>query len=129
MWAEAVFRSQGRNNTDMEPAQILTSDTLGSNQPLTPPEPLTSWPKAAHSAQQIRRFLKVALPSIPVAAFSVSFLYAYIVQASADLAENRPINEARPFLGALLVAGIVSMLCIFIYHGVLKIIDEASEHP
>jgi hypothetical protein len=42
------------------------------------------------------------------------------------MAANRPVNEVRPFLGALLVALAVSLLCVFIYHGVLKIIDETK---
>lgn len=108
----------------MDPVQILTSEQLGNDPALITSEALTYWSTAADAReQQVRRFLKVMLPSIPVVAFSVDFLYAYIAQASADLAEHRPINEARPLLGALLVAVVVSILCVFIYHGILKIID------
>jgi hypothetical protein len=113
----------------MEPVQIITAETLVTNQVMTPPEPLTSWPNAAESStQHIRRFLKFMLPSIPVLAFSVDFLYGYIVEASADLAQHRPINEALPFLGALLVALVTSALCIFIYNGVLKLLEEKPQH-
>lgn len=111
----------------MDPVQILTSEQLGSDQVFATAEPLAYWPTPAGAREhQVRRFLKVMLPSIPVVAFSVDFLYAYIAQASADMAEHHPINEARPFLGALLVAVVVSLLCVFIYHGVLKIITETK---
>lgn len=112
----------------MEQAQILTSDTLVTNQPLTQPEPLTSWPTAAqNSVKQVRRFLMMLLPSIPVVAFSVDFLYTYITQARFALAEHQPIDEAQPFLSALLVAAVVSLLCIFIYQGVLRILSETQQ--
>ena len=112
----------------MEQAQILTSDSLATNQPLTPPEPLTSWPTAPRtSITQVRRFLMVLLPSIPVVAFSVDFLYTYIAQARFALAEHQPIDEAQPFVSALLVAAVVSLLCIFIYQGVLRILRQAQQ--
>lgn len=112
----------------MEQAQILTSDTLVTNQPLIPPEPLTSWPTATqNSVKQVRRFLMMLLPSIPVVAFSVDFLYTYITQARFALAEHQPIDESQPFLSALLVAAVVSLLCIFIYQGVLRILSEAQQ--
>lgn len=109
----------------MDPIQVLTSEQATSDQALVPVEPLLSWSTpGATREQQVRRFLKILLPSIPVVAFSVDFLYAYIAQASADLAANRPIDGARPFFGALLVALMMSLLCIFIYHSVLKILEE-----
>jgi len=109
----------------MDPIQLLTSEQVSSEQALTPAEPLAYWARPAHTReQQIRRFLKIMLPSIPVVAFSVDFLYTYITQASLDIAANQPIDGSRPFLGALLMALVVSLLCIFIYNGVLKIFDE-----
>ena len=110
----------------MDQVNIFTPEQLGSDQALTSPEPLAYWSTPASTREQVRRFLKVLLPSLPVVAFSVDFLYTHIVQASADMAAHRPINDARPFLGALLVALVVSALCVFIYHGVLKIIDETK---
>jgi len=110
----------------MDPIQVLTSEQISSDQALAPVEPLLSWSTPGTTREhQARRFLKILLPSIPVVAFSVDFLYAYIAQASADLAENRPIDGARPFFGAMLVALVMSVLCIFIYHGVLKILEES----
>ncbi|HEY7350574.1 MAG TPA: hypothetical protein VH599_19855 [Ktedonobacterales bacterium] len=109
----------------MDPIHILTSEQASSDQTLAASEPLLYWSKPdATREQHARRFLKVLLPSIPLIAFSVDFLYAYIAQASADLAANRPINAERPFFGALLLALVMSLLCIFIYHGVLKIFAE-----
>ncbi len=109
----------------MDPIQILTSEQASSDQTLGPSEPLLYWSTPAVTREhQIKRFLKVLLPSIPLIAFSVDFLYAYIAQASADLAANRPIAAERPFFGALLLALVMSLLCIFIYHGVLKILEE-----
>ncbi len=109
----------------MDPTQTLTSEQTASDQTLTSSEPLFYWsiPDGARG-HQARRFLKVLLPSIPVAAFSIDFLYAYITQASADLANNRPIDATHPFYGALLLALVLSLMCIFIYHGVLKILEE-----
>jgi hypothetical protein len=110
----------------MEPIHILTPEQASTDQALTSPEPLAYWHTPVSSKeQQVGRFLKVLLPAIPVIAFSIDFLYGYIMQASADMAENRPIDEVRPVIGALLLATVMSLLCIFIYHGVLKIIDEA----
>ncbi len=112
----------------MEPVQTLSSEQLGNDQVLTPSEPLAYWSTPADTREErVQRFLKVLLPSLPIVAFSVDFLYAHIVQASADMAANRPVNEVRPFLGALLVALVVSLLCVFIYHGVLKILDETQQ--
>jgi hypothetical protein len=109
----------------MDPIQTLTSERASSDQALAPSEPLLSWSTPGMTREQrARRFLKVMLPSIPLVAFSVDFLSAYIAQASADLAANRPIDATRPFLGAVLLALVVSLLCIFIYHGVLKILEE-----
>ncbi len=111
----------------MDPMQILSSEQISSDQALTSAEPLAYWARpVATREQQIKRFLKIMLPSIPVVAFSVDFLYTYITQASLDIATNRPIDGSRPFLGALLLALIVSLLCIFIYNGVLKILDETG---
>lgn len=124
--SQGVFIS-GEKQKHMEQAQILTSDTLVTNQPLTPPEPLTSWPTAIpNNVKQARRFLMVMLPSIPVIAFSVDFLYTYIAQARFALAEHQPMDEAQPFLSALLVAAVVSLLCIFIYQGVLRILADTQ---
>lgn len=111
----------------MDPIQILASEHASSDQALAPVESLLSWSTPGTTRKhQAKRFLKILLPSIPLVAFSVDFLYAYIAQASADLATNRPIDGARPFLGALLLALVLSLLCIFIYHGVLKILEEGQ---
>ena len=108
----------------MDPTQTLTSEHT-SDQALTSSEPLFYWSVPEGTREyQARRFLKVLLPSIPLAAFSIDFLYAYITQASADLAENRPIDATHPFYGALLLALVLGLMCIFIYHGVLKILEE-----
>ena len=108
----------------MDPTQTLTSEHT-SDQALTSSEPLFYWSVPVSTrGNQARRFLKVLLPSIPLAAFSIDFLYAYITQASADLADNRPIDATHPFYGALLLALVLSLMCIFIYHGVLKILEE-----
>ena len=110
----------------MDPTQIFTSEQAGSKQALASSEPLFYWSAPGPTKEyQARRFLKILLPSIPLVAFSVDFLYAYIAQASTALAANQPIDATRPFLGAVLLALIMSLLCIFIYHGVLKILDEA----
>ncbi len=109
----------------MDPTQILTSEQASSKQGLASPEPLFYWSAPGTTREyRARRFLKVLLPSIPLVAFSVDFLHAYIAQASAALAQNQPIDATRPFLGAALLALVMSLLCIFIYHGVLKILDE-----
>jgi succinate dehydrogenase hydrophobic anchor subunit len=109
----------------MDPVQTLTPEQASSKTTLAPPQPLFSWSApGATREHQARRFLMVLLPSIPLVAFSIDFLYAYITQASADLAEDRPIDATHPFLGALLLALVLSLLCIFIYHGVLKILAE-----
>ncbi len=112
----------------MDPIQILTTEQTSSNQTLAPSEPLFYWSASgATKEHQVRRFLKVLLPSIPLVAFSIDFLYAYIAQASADLADDRPIDATHPFFGALLLALVLSLLCIFIYHGVLRILSETRE--
>jgi hypothetical protein len=110
----------------MDPTQMLTPEHT-SDQGLAASEPLFFWsaPESISTREyQARRFLKVLLPSIPLAAFSIDFLYAYITQASADLADNRPIDATHPFYGALLLALTISLMCIFIYHGVMKILEE-----
>jgi hypothetical protein len=112
----------------MDPIQILTSEPANSNQALPKAEPFFYWSEPGASREyQARRFMKVLLPSIPLIAFSVDFLYAYITQASADIAEDRPIDATHPFLGALLLALVLSLLCIFIYHGVLRILNEPQQ--
>lgn len=109
----------------MDPIQILTSEQASSDQALPQAEPFFYWSTPGATREyQARRFLKVLLPSIPLIAFSVDFLYAYITQASADIANDRPIDATHPFLGALLLAMVLSLLCIFIYHGVLKILAD-----
>lgn len=111
----------------MDPTQTLTSEQTARDQALASSEPLFYWSTPGSTSTreyQARRFLKVLLPSIPLAAFSIDFLYAYITQASADLADNRPIDATRPFYGALLLALVLGLMCIFIYHGVLKILEE-----
>jgi hypothetical protein len=109
----------------MDPTQILTSEQASNNHTLASSEPLFYWSAPGTTKEyRARRFLKVLLPSIPLVAFSVDFLYAYIFKASTDLAQNQPIDATRPFLGAMLLALVMSLLCIFIYHGVLKILDE-----
>ncbi len=108
----------------MDPLHILSTEQTSSDSALAPSEPLLYWSTPGTTREhQAKRFLKVLLPSIPLVAFSVDFLYAYVVQASGDLAADRPINVERPFLGALLLALVMSLLCIFIYHGVLKILE------
>jgi hypothetical protein len=109
----------------MDPTQMLTSEQASHNHALASSEPLFSWAAPGTTKEdRARRFLKVLLPSIPLVAFSVDFLYAYIAKASTDLAQNQPIDATRPFLGAMLLALVMSLLCIFIYHGVLKILDD-----
>ena len=112
----------------MEPVQIIPSETRVTHQSLRPPELVTSWPRPAEkNMQQIKRFLKCVLPSIPILVFSVDFLYGYITEANFDLDRHLPINETPPFLGALLAAIVASLLCVFIYQGVLKILDETAQ--
>ena len=112
----------------MDPIQILTTEQANSNQTLTPTDPLFYWSASGTTREhQVRRFLKVLLPSIPVIAFSIDFLYTYISQASIDLADDRPIDATHPFFGALLLALVLGLLCIFIYHGVLRILSETRE--
>ena len=112
----------------MDPVQTLTPETFDQSDLLPTPQPRIPWQGQAHtSAYQAQRFLKFMMPSIPVLAFSIDFLTAYILQARADLAAHQPINATGPFLGAVLLAAVVSLLCIFIYQGVLKIIHPALE--
>jgi hypothetical protein len=109
----------------MDPTQILTSEQASNNHALASSESLFHWSAPGTTKEyRARRFLKVLLPSIPLVAFSVDFLHAYIAQASAALAQDQPIDATRPFLGAALLALVMSLLCIFIYHGVLKILEE-----
>ena len=111
----------------MDPTQTLTSEHPASDQALASSEPLFYWSVPDNTGareHQARRFLKVLLPSIPLVAFSIDFLYAYITQASADLADNRPIDATHPFYGALVLALVLGLMCIFIYQGVLKILEE-----
>src|SRR5690348_13851921 len=75
---------------DMDPVQTLTPETFDQPDLLPAPQPLIPWQSQAHtSAYQARRFLKFLLPSIPVLAFSIDFLTAYILQARADLADHQ----------------------------------------
>lgn len=63
-----------------------------------------------------RHFLKVTLPAIPVAIFTLTFLLGYFLGAG-NMNAPRVIDPV-PALGmALVLTGVVSLLCVAIYSG------------
>lgn len=66
---------------------------------------------------QGRHFLKVALPAVPVAVFTLVFLLCYCIAATDATRVNRPIDPAPPFFGSLIITIIISALCASIYSG------------
>jgi hypothetical protein len=76
-------------------------------------EALTPSVRADHG----RHFLKVTLPSIPVAVFTLAFLLSYCLEATNATHAGRPIDPAPALLGSLAITAVISALCISIYSG------------
>jgi hypothetical protein len=74
---------------------------------------------AAHisDAERGRHFLKVTLPAIPVAVFTLTFLFGYLLSLTAGTGTVHGANPLPALVGALALTVIISFLCIAIYGG------------
>ncbi len=68
-------------------------------------------------AERGRHFLKVTLPAIPVAVFTLTFLFGYILSLAAGPATTSGANPLPALIGALALTLLVSFLCVAIYGG------------
>lgn len=85
----------------------------------------------AHAA---RHYLKFMLPSIPVAAFILTFMLCYVLvsSSSGSLAaahqdRSAVVDPALPFLGALLLGLTTGALCVWIYFGYQRVSGAAAD--
>ncbi|MBF6592553.1 MAG: hypothetical protein IVW57_18740 [Ktedonobacterales bacterium] len=75
-----------------------------------------------------RHFLKVTLPAIPVAVFTLTFLLAYFLRAGDGSAQNGFIDPLPALLMALMLTGVMCVLCAAIYSG-YKHVTGISDEP
>jgi hypothetical protein len=74
------------------------------------------WQAPATDRERGRHFLKVTLPAIPVAVFTLTFLLGYFLGAG-DLAHPRFADPLPVLLTAIILTAVVSGLCVAIYSG------------
>lgn len=70
-------------------------------------------------AERGRHYLKIALPAVPVAVFTLSFIICYVVGISAS--NGQTIDPLPALLGSLVMTSIIGVLCIAIYIGYLGV--------
>ena len=73
--------------------------------------------EVAAEIERGRRYLKLTLPSIPVAVFTLTFLLCYLIEANDSLGSERPLDPAPALLSAGLMTMLVGGLCAGIYSG------------
>jgi hypothetical protein len=72
-------------------------------------------PPTLSEAERGRHFLKVTLPAIPVAVFTLTFLFGYLLSVSGHTSFG--VDPTPALIGAFLITMLVSLLCAFIYTG------------
>jgi hypothetical protein len=82
-------------------------------------------------AEAARHYLKFMLPSIPIAAFVLSFMFSYLILGiethahhggpEAAAVSTTLVDPTLPFMGAALLALVTGALCMAIYFGFLRI--------
>lgn len=99
------------------------------------PAPVLQLPPGRHADDVARRYLKLVLPAIPITAFVLTFLYAYLLvgisaaQSPASQAGNGVVvNPLLPLIGALLLASATGMICLIAYLGYQRVLDHARSH-
>lgn len=68
---------------------------------------------AISDAERGRHFLKVTLPAIPVAVFTLTFLFGYLL----SVATAPEVSPVAALIGAFAITLLISLLCIAIYGG------------
>lgn len=71
----------------------------------------------APPAERGRHFLKVTLPAIPVAVFTLTFLSCYALEASDATQAGRAIDPLPVLLSTIGLTIVVGGLCALIYRG------------
>jgi hypothetical protein len=74
---------------------------------------LASIANAISDAERGRHFLKVTLPAIPVAVFTLTFLFGYLV----SVVTSPIVSPLAALIGATAITILISLLCIGIYSG------------
>jgi hydrogenase/urease accessory protein HupE len=74
---------------------------------------LSAIANAISDAERGRHYLKVTLPAIPVAVFTLTFLFGYMVSV-ASMPSPSPLAA---LIGAFAITTLISLLCIGIYSG------------
>ena len=64
-----------------------------------------------------RHFLKVTLPAIPVAVFTLAFLFGYVMTILGASGHSRAIDPTPALVGSLIITFVVTLLCAAIYRG------------
>lgn len=64
-----------------------------------------------------RHFLKVTLPAVPVAVFTLAFLLSYFIGATDATRAGQRIDPVPALIGSLALTAVISALCISIYSG------------
>ncbi len=78
---------------------------------------LNDSPQPGAQIEHARHFLKVTLPAIPVAVFTMAFLICYFVSASDATKSGHTIDPTPAIIGSVTITTIVSALCMSIYQG------------
>jgi hypothetical protein len=68
-------------------------------------------------AERGRHFLKVTLPAIPVAVFTLSFLFGYVMSIVGAEGKAPAIDPTPALIGAFIITLVVTLLCGAIYRG------------
>jgi hypothetical protein len=81
-----------------------------------------SWYMAAvaayiSDAERGRHFLKVTLPALPVAVFTLTFLFGYLLGLINSDGARTGSDPLPALIGALAITAITSLLCVAVYSG------------
>ncbi len=68
-------------------------------------------------AERGRHFLKVTLPALPVAVFTLTFLFGYLLALFTNDGARSGVDPLPALIGALAITALTSLLCIAIYSG------------
>ncbi len=68
-------------------------------------------------AERGRHVLKVTLPAIPVAVFTLAFLFGYIMTILGAAGNVHAIDPTPALIGAFIMTLIITLLCGVIYRG------------
>ncbi|MBA3825321.1 MAG: hypothetical protein H0X24_15660 [Ktedonobacterales bacterium] len=68
-------------------------------------------------AERGRHFLKVTLPAIPVAVFTLAFLFGYVMTILGAAGNPHNIDPTPALIGALIITLVITLLCGVIYRG------------